>query len=73
MIRDVSQKDALEIAIEATRNLMESTKNRGAQIQLEAALTYLGNVRSFIQDKGIPEYDSVLFMNITYNRVRLTT
>lgn len=63
MKKMVTQKEALEVAITTMRKLMESTRNKKAQDSIEQALMYMGQVRSHIQNEGIPEYDDILLMN----------
>lgn len=71
MSKLVSQKEALETAIDVTRRLLESTKNSDAQQSIEQALMYLGQVRSHLQEDSIPEYDNILFMNVKGKQVKL--
>ena len=53
MEKNATHKEALEKAISITVSLMEATKNREAQLLLEQAVLYLGQVRSFLKEGHI--------------------
>lgn len=67
----VSHKEALELVIEVSKRLLESTNNREAQEEIENALMYLGNVRSHLNGDYIQHRDPVLFTTVNGNKVQL--
>lgn len=67
----VSQKAALEKAIEIAKKLLESTRNKEAQDQIEQALIYLGNVRLHVDGEYIKHVDPVLMMIVNGTQVEI--
>lgn len=71
IVKNVSQKEALEKAISITRGLLESTRNLDAQASIEQALIYLGNVRAHFEGDYIQHVCPVLHMRVNGTKVKI--